>query len=430
MSPIQALAIVFFGSILIGVPIYICLGISSVIAILLGVNIPFQWIPQVIYSGMNNYAIIAVPLFVLAGTIMQRGGITKDIIKVFNILVGRITGGLGIVTILSCMFFAAISGSGPGTVAAIGTIMIPAMVAGKYSKGYAAATTSSGGTIGIMIPPSNPMIVYGVVAQVSITGLFISGFIPGIIIGLSLILLAYIFAKRDKVKPITQHFLIKDLLKAIWKGKWSLFTPILILGGIYGGIFTPVEASVVAVVYAIFVSVFITKQIAIKEYFQCLKESNKISGSIMIIIGTSTLFGRILTLYRVPKLVVEYMTGISTNPIVIMLIIVGLFIILGMFMETLSTIIIMTPLLLPLVKTLGVHPIVFGIIFIATNEIAFLTPPLGVNLFVASKIANYPVEKIAKAVFPYIIMLILCVVFFILFPQVILFLPRLLGFAN
>lgn len=428
MTPVTGLAITFFGSIMIGVPIYIALGISSVIAMFLGANIPLVWIAQVIYSGMNNFVIIAIPLFVLAGTVMEKGGITGEIIDVFNICIGRVRGGLGIVTIMSCMFFAAISGSGPGTVAAVGSIMIPAMLKAKYSKGYASAVASSGGTLGIMIPPSNPMIVYAALSQISVTGLFIAGVIPGIFIGISLILLAYIFARIDKVEVSHDKFSWKKLLNALVKGKWSLFTPFLILGGIYSGIFTPVEAATVAVVYALFVSVVINKKFKLKDIKNCLTTSNLISGTIMIIIGTSTLFGRILTMYNVPQSIVKFMSSISTDANVILLIIVGLFLILGMIMETLSTIIILTPMLLPVVTALGVDPVVFGIIFVATNEIAFLTPPLGINLFVASKLTNCSVETISKSVFPYVLVLIVDIVIFIFFPQIILFLPRLLGY--
>ena len=428
MSPIAWLTITFFGALVIGVPVYVTLGLAGVVAILAGARISLEYIPQAIYGGLDNFPIIAIPCFVLAGSIMEHSGMTRDIVTVFDKLIGGMRGSLGIVTILACTFFAAISGSGPGTVAAIGSIMIPAMVWQKYPINYASGIACTGGDLGVMIPPSNPMIIFGVMAQSSITALFIGGIVPGLMMAVGFIGLAYLFAVKEKIPVTEAKFNLKESLKAIWKGKFALCTPILILGGIYSGIFTPVEASVVAVVYALLVAVFVQGNFGVRQLIESLRKSHNISGVLMIIIGTSTLFGRLLTMYRVPNLMVSTLTGISTNPVVILWILLGIFIVLGMFMETLSTIIIVTPLLLPLTNALGIDPLVFGIFFVATNTVAFTTPPLGVNLFVAARLSGLSVERVFVNVFPYIMVEIGVIILIIYFPGIVTFLPRLMGF--
>lgn len=413
----------------LGLPIFMSLGIATFIS-LTASNIPLTMVAQTLYQGVDKFPLLAIPCFILAGSLMERGGVTQQIIDVVLRFTGRIAGGLGIATILACMFFSAISGSGPGTVAAIGTIMIPAMIRRGYDRGYAGAVSSSGGTLGILIPPSNPMIIYGVIANCSIVGLFIAGMIPGLMIGVAHCFVAYYVARRMKFERTNEAFNFKELASMCWKGKFALATPVVILGGIYAGIFTPVEASVVAVFYALLVGTLINRQLSFSDIIESLTDGTRITGTVIIIVGTSTVFGHILTVNQAPLKLAEMLTSISTNWFVVMLMIIAVFFFLGMFMETLSTIIILTPVLLPAVTELGINPIYFGIIFVVTNEVAFLTPPLGVNLFVACQLSEVSIERLSLHVLPHILAIIVCILILAYFPDIILFLPRLFGYGG
>jgi C4-dicarboxylate transporter DctM subunit len=412
----------------LGLPIYMCLGIASFVS-LTASDIPLTIVAQTLYQGVDKFPLLAIPCFILAGSLMERGGVTQQIIDVVLRFTGRITGGLGIATILACMFFSAISGSGPGTVAAIGTLMIPAMIKRGYDRGYAGAVSSSGGTLGILIPPSNPMIIYGVIANCSIVGLFIAGMIPGFIIGMAHCFVAYYVARRMKFRSTGERFHLKEFLVICWRGKYALATPFVVLGGIYAGVFTPVEASVIAVLYALGVGAIINRKLKFRGILESLTDATRITGTVIIIVGTSMVFGQILTVNQAPLKLAQLITHISTNWFVVMLMIIAVFFFIGMFMETLSTIIILTPVLLPVVIELGIHPIFFGIIFVLTNEVAFLTPPLGVNLFVACQLADVSIERLSLHVLPHIFAIVVCILFLTYFPQIILWLPRLLGYG-
>lgn len=420
------------GSLLVclflGLPIFMSLGIATFVSLSTS-DIPLTMVAQTLYQGVDKFPLLAIPCFILAGSLMERGGVTQQIIDVVLRFTGKITGGLGIATIIACMFFSAISGSGPGTVAAIGTLMIPAMISRGYDKGYAGAVSSSGGTLGILIPPSNPMIIYGVIANCSIVGLFIAGMVPGIIIGISHCFVAYYVARRLNFGSTGEKFNLKEFLVLCWRGKFSLATPFVILGGIYTGVFTPVEASVIAVFYALLVGSVINRKLNFQNILESLTDSARITGTVIIIVGTSTVFGQILAVNQAPLKLAAFITSISTDWFIVMLMIIAVFIFLGMFMETLSTIIILTPVLLPVVMELGIDPIYFGIIFVVTNEVAFLTPPLGVNLFVACQLANVSLERLSLHVLPHIVAIILCILVLAYFPDIILWLPRLMGYA-
>jgi C4-dicarboxylate transporter DctM subunit len=425
---IAILTITLFACLFLGLPIFMSLGIATFVSLITS-NIPLTMVAQTLYQGVDKFPLLAIPCFILAGSLMERGGVTQQIIDVVLRFTGRITGGLGIATILACMFFSAISGSGPGTVAAIGTLMIPAMVNRGYDRGYAGAVSSSGGTLGILIPPSNPMIIYGVIANCSIVGLFMAGMVPGIIIGLAHCFVAYYVARRLNFGSTGEQFNLKELMVMCWRGKFALATPFIILGGIYAGVFTPVEASVIAVFYALLVGGIINRQLKFTDIIESLTDATRITGTVIIIVGTSTVFGQILTVNQAPLKLAAFITNISTNWFVVMLMIIAVFFFLGMFMETLSTIIILTPVLLPVVMKLGIDPIYFGIIFVVTNEVAFLTPPLGVNLFVACQLSDVSIERLSLHVLPHIIAIVLCILVLAYFPDIILWLPRLLGYA-
>jgi C4-dicarboxylate transporter, DctM subunit len=415
----------FIFSIAIGVPIFAALGIPAAIELLRS-PMPLVTLAQNLFTGVDQFPLLAIPCFILAGSLMIRGGITHEIITVMNILVGKLPGGLAVVTILSCMFFAAISGSGPGTTAAIGAIMIPAMVKKKYDIDFAGAVAASGGTLGVIIPPSNPMIVYGVLASVSVADLFIAGFLPGFLIGASMIVVSLFTCIRNGYRADDESFEIKRLVSAIAVGKYSLFMPFLILGGIYLGIFTPTEAAVVAVIYAFLVGLLVKKSLNLRLLWDSLSETSSICGGLVLIMGTAMFFGRFLSIEQVPQKIAANILSISRDPIVLMLIITAFLLFLGTFMETLSTVIILTPIFLPLLKAVGINPIHFGVIFVVTNEIGFLTPPLGVNLFVSCSLTGRTLEQISLKMIPFIVALCICLVILIYFPEVSLFLPRLL----
>ena len=283
------------------------------------------------------------------------------------------------------------------------------------------------GSLGILIPPSNPMLVYGIIANVSISALFTAGFVPGALVGTCLMFTAYTIARRHGYKGTMHSYTMAEFGRALLKNIWSLMAPVVILGGIYAGICTPVEASVVAVWYALFVGFFITKKLSLKEVFNAMKLANISTGTILIVVGVSTIFGRFLTMYQIPQQLAAQMMLYTTNPILILLLIAALLFFLGMFMETLATIVVLAPVFLPIIKSVGIDPVFFGVFWVITNEIALLTPPLGVNLFIAMNLSNLPLERVAKGAIPYIFLLILVVFFLIFFPDVVTFLPKALG---
>jgi len=411
---------------LLGVPIAFSLGIAAVVGVFMA-KIPFLYMAQTAYTGCDIFTLISVPGFILAGYLMQRGGISERITDVANELVGFLPGGLGIVTIIACMFFASVSGSGPATVAAIGSIMIPAMKKQGYSTKFSAAVSASGGTLGILIPPSNPMIIYGVVANVSIAGLFMAGMVPGLIVGGMLALITYLISRYQGFRGEEKRFSLRRLYRAVVRGVWALLSPVIVLGGIYSGAFTPVEASIVAVMYALLVACFIYRSLSLKAIYAALVESSVLSGTVLIIMGPALAFGRILTLYRIPQELGEIFASLSTNWFVVLMVINLFLIFVGTFMETLAAIVILTPIFLPIVKQLGVDPIHFGILIVVTSEIGFLTPPLGVNLFVACGLTGLTLEIVSKAVVPFILTLFACTVILTIFPQISTFLPAWLG---
>lgn len=414
-------ALVFFACLVLGVPIFVTLGVPSLIE-LQSSQIPLASLAHSLFDGVDKFPLLAIPSFVLAGAIMSRAGITRDIIEVMRAVVGKAYGGLAIVTILSCMFFAAISGSGPGTVAAIGTLLIPAMKEDGYPKDFAAAVTSSGGTLGILLPPSNPMIVYGVLASVSIGDLFLASLLPGILMGALLVGTTYFLSRRKGYKGETRPFQASVFLSSVYRAKFSLATPFIVLGGIYGGVFTPVEASIIAVVYALLVGMAIKRTICLSDLWDALSEASTICGGLILIMGTAIFFGEFLALNLIPQKIAASLLTVTKDPVVMLLIICAILIVLGTFMETLSTVIILTPILLPLIKQLGIDPIHFGILLVVTSEIGFLTPPLGVNLFVACGISGLTIEEISRRVIPFIATITVGLLILLFFPQISLFL--------
>lgn len=426
---ITLLFLVLTACLLLGIPIIISIGIATFFA-LQQTQIPLVILAKSIYTATDNFPLHAIPFFIFAGALMEESGMSEQIVEVMEKAIGWIRGGLAIAAILGCMFFASMSGSGPATAVAIGFIVIPSMVSRGYAKDFSAALTSSAGSLGILIPPSNPMIVYGVVGQASIVGLFIAGVIPGLFVTTILIVISYFICRRRAYGQEVSRFSPGELLRVCWRSKWSLLTPIIILGGIYGGIFTPVEGAVVAVNYSLIVGVVVTRKLSWRKIYDCLSRTCLICGAMIVLIGLSTAFGELLTLSQAPQRVAELLTAISNDWRVIYMIVIAFLIILGTFMDTMATIIILTPILLPVMVKLGVHPIHFGIVFVVTNEIAFLTPPVGANLFAMAGVTGLPIERISREEIPFIVGLIVAVIILALFPEIVLFLPRLTGYLN
>jgi C4-dicarboxylate transporter, DctM subunit len=415
-----------FICLLIGVPIAISLGVSALVAIYFGSTLPLDIITQKAFTSLDSFPLLAIPFFMLAGILMGKGGVSKRLLDLATAMVGWMTGGLSMVTIVACMFFAAISGSGPATVAAIGGFMIPAMVAKKYDGGFAAAVSASAGSIGVIIPPSIPFVLYGVIGSVSVGSLFLAGVIPGLLIGIGLMITSYIISKKNGYKP--EHVKRMDI-KSVWKAtsdaKWALLIPVIILGGIYGGIFSPTEAAVVAVVYALVIGKFVYKELTWESIFESFREAVIINATTMIIIGLSVSFAYFMTLEQIPNDISGYLTNLSSNPVIILIAINILLLIVGMFIDTISALVVLTPILLPIVTSVGVDPIHFGVILVANLAIGFITPPLGVNLFVASSVGKVKFERIVRAIIPFMVSMIICLLVITYVPELSLWLPGL-----
>lgn len=413
----------FFAlSLIIGIPIAVSIGVATYAGLLYN-DVPLSFVAQLAFSGLDNYTYLAIPMFILAGFLMEVGGLSKRIVNFAASIVGNISGGLAIITVVACVFFAAISGSSPATVAAIGSMMIPSMIKKGYDKDFSGAVTASAGSLGILVPPSIPMIIYAVTAEVSVGEMFLAGIFPGLIMGLGLIICVFIISKKRGFKNSDNPFVFKNVLKSLWEAKWSLFTPVLILGGIYSGIFTATEASVVTVIYALFVGFFINKELKLKKMPGILKNAAITTGTVIIILGFATAFARFLTLNQVPQMLGNAILSFTENKMTILLLFVLLIFITGMFLETSAQILIYTPLFLPMLMELGVSPIHFGIILIVGTELGLITPPVGVNLFVAQGITGSSMGKISKNVVPFILSMLIIQLLLTFVPQLVTFLP-------
>lgn len=390
----------------ISLPIGISLGLSTVIALIFMTDIDTVMVAQTAFASLDSFTLMAIPFFMLAGNFMRYGGISKRLLDLADHIIGFVTGGLGAVTTLTCMFFAAISGSGPATVSAIGSFMMPAMKEKGYDPGYSAALTAAAGTIGVVIPPSIPFVIYGVVTGTSIGSLFLAGIIPGILMGLALMVTNYRTAKKNGWLGSGQRPKLRSVGKATKNAFWALMSPVIILGGIYGGIFTPTEAAAVSCVYTFVIGKFVYKELDMKKLMDCLKDTVLLAGATSFMIGLSSGFAFLLTMKQVPNTVAEALLSVSDNKIVILLIINVFLLIIGCFIDNISSCTILAPILLPVVVALGVDPIHFGIIMTTNLAIGFITPPYGANLFIASAVGNTPMESIIKRVWPLILTIV------------------------
>lgn len=415
----------FFVLMLIGVPIGLAIGLSALI-VFISMGIPLQMVPQTLLEGNNSFALVAVPFFVLAGDILAKGGISERIVSFAEAALGRIRGGLSVVSVLASMFIAAISGSGAATTAAVGASLLPDMKVKGYDVADSAALIASAGTIGVVIPPSVPMVLYAVIAGESVAKLFVGGFIPGALMGFGLIGWA-LYKAKVRNYPRGSSFPLREVWKKFLDSFWGLLAPVIILGGIFSGIFTPSEAAAVAVVYSVFVAVFIYRGLNFKKFYRLVIGSGVTSALIMFIIATAKLFGWGLAFYQIPQAVASALLGITGNVPMLVFLVIGIIILLsGMFMETASALIILTPIFIPAVTGVGGNLLHFGVVLTIGLAIGMATPPVAIDIYVASAITGLPMGKIVRPIVPMVGILI--VVFFLVMyiPDLALFLPRLL----
>lgn len=418
-----------FGSfgmlLLIGVPVGIALAGASMIAIM---SLPFlnpEFLVQGLVTGLDSFPLLAVVLFTLAGNLMSQGGISKRLLHVAEVFFGHFTGGLGIVAIVACMFFASISGTGSATVAAIGLTMIPSMVKKGYSRSFSGALIASSGGIGVIIPPSVVMIVYAITAEVSVTKMFMAGIIPGIVVGIALIGYCVIVSHIKGYQGNDRKATWSEKWQALREASWAMLLPVIILGGIYSGIFTPTESAAIGVMYGLFFGMFVYKELDVKTVVKTILESSLLVGAVLVIVGASVTFGRILTLERLPTEIATFILSLTENKILILLCITLLLLIVGTFMETLAAIVILTPILLPIVTALGMDPVHFGIVMIVNLAIGFVTPPLGANLFMASQVGKVPIESLSRAIIGWIGAMLVALMAITFIPAISMTLPNL-----
>lgn len=422
MSGTTVMLVSFFTLLFLGMPIAITIGISAALALWVS-GIPIVFLSQIAFSALDSFVFLAIPLFIMAGYIMETGGLSQRIVDFASSLIGRVTGGLAIVTVLACMFFASISGSSPATVAAIGTMMIPSMIRRGYSPKFAGGLTACAGSLGIMIPPSIPMIIYAISADLSIGRMFIAGIVPGLLVGTGLILVAVIISLKRGYSGSEQAFSWRRVGRTAWNGKWALLTPVVVLGGIYSGVFTPTEAACVTVVYALIVSLFIYKDMRLRDLYKITSRAAVTTGSVMIILGFAMAFARYLTIMQIPNEVAALILQVTDNGTVILLLFVVMIMITGMFMDTTVQILIYTPLLLPVLTKFGVDPYHFGIILVVGTELGLITPPVGVNVFIAKTVSETRLIDLAISIIPFVASMLLIQVALVFMPEVISFLP-------
>ncbi len=419
------MAVVLIGLFAIGIPIAVSMGLTGFVVILLRGDIPIEVTAQRFMTGVDSFPLLAVPFFMLAGALMNTGGITDRLVRFANALVGRLTGGLGHVVVVTNMIMAGMSGSAVADCSATGSVLIPAMVRAKFSPAFSAAVTASASTIGPIIPPSIPFVIFGILAGVSIGRLFLGGAIPGILMGLYLMAVVYLVSKRrgygrgEKVsgREIWQSF--KNAIPA-------LFLPILIAWGIVGGIVTPTEAAVLAVLYALFLGIFVYRELNLAGMVQVFGEAALTTGVVMFIVGGASLLAWIMTREQAGPILVAWVTSITRSRNAVLLVINIILLILGCFFETLSLLILLVPVLMPLVRALGIDPVHFGVMFVLNLMIGLITPPVGMSMFISAAIAKIRVTEFAREIPLFIVALLVVLALITYVPSLVLFLPDLL----
>ncbi|WP_442489313.1 TRAP transporter large permease [Halomonas litopenaei] len=435
---------VFFLLLVLGAPITVSLGVAALATYLsLGEN-PMAFV-QIAFTSVGSFPLMALPAFILAGALMEAAGISRRLVDIAEAFAGPVTGGLAAATVFACMFFGAISGSGPATTAAVGMLMIPAMANRGYDRGYGSAITASSGGLGVVIPPSIPMVIFGIsgmglqpsaqaVAEhgafqtLSIPKLFIAGILPGMVIAGCLLTVNYIISRRRGYSGLSDSWSWDTIARSLKRGVWSILAPLIILGGIYSGLFTPTESAIVAIAYTLIVGIFLHRELKWKPALKTLETTTWITGRVLLILFTATVFGRLLVEQRVPAVIAEGMLGLTDNLYLIWAMVIAFLLFVGMFMETLAAIMILTPVLLPIMYMLGMDPVHVGIVVVCALAIGFQTPPLGENLFVASGIGGASIEEISVKALPFAASSVFALFVIAYFPEISLWLPRMLGY--
>lgn len=419
------LFVVFFVLLIIAIPVSISLGITSVLPSIMdpSFTVGAKYLIRAMFGGLDSFPLLAVPMFVLSGILMAKGGISRRLFDVFAYFLGKLPAGMPSAVIVTCLFYGAISGSGPATVAAVGSMTIPILTSLGYDITFAAAIVAVAGGLGVIIPPSIPFIMYGMASGASVSDLFLAGIVPGIIIALLLIGYAVYHAKRygeDRAKIDAEVNALheKGLLRVLKESFFALLSPIIILGCIYTGIASPTEAAVISVFYALIISMFVYKSITVKDLWPILTESLRTFTPILFILATSTAFSRVLTILHVPQLVSEAIINNIHSPVMILLVINLFLLLVGMIMDTTPAILILTPILLPIIEAIGMDPIQFGVIMVVNLAIGFVTPPIGVNLFVASSLTDVPIMDLSKKAMPMIGLFLIALLLITFIPQI------------
>jgi C4-dicarboxylate transporter DctM subunit len=421
MTPVVIGAVVVLMA--LGVPLAVVVGITALLCVISFTGIPPQALFQQLYQGAEYDLLQAVIFFIVAGNIMTRGSLASRLIKVGQALVGGFSGGLAITSVLLCIFFAAISGSSPATVVAIGTIMIPALIKSGYDERFSVGLLTSAGSLGIMIPPSIPMIIWAVVVGVSVTKQFTAGFLPGILIGLVLIAYSYFMARKHGWR-VSRKISGRELIEALKQGAWGLFMPFLVLGGIYSGAFTATEAASVAFVYALLVELFVHQSIRLKDMMPIFRESVLTSAMLLFIIANASVLSYYFSVDQIPERVADFLIRYIDNRFMFLLLINIALLIMGCFMDVVSAMLVLGPVFMPLLQRFGIDFIHFGIIMVLNIEIGFLTPPFGVNLFVASGVTGKDVLEVARSVVPYLLIMLGMLLLITYVPWISLVLTR------
>ncbi|AFN35272.1 probable C4-dicarboxylate transporter [Taylorella equigenitalis 14/56] len=422
--------VILFGTLflfmLMGVPVAFSLGLSSSIIILFFSADSLSSIAVKIFETSEHYTLLAIPFFLLAGAFMTTGGVAKRLIDFANASVGHIRGGLAIASVLSCMLFAALSGSSPATVAAVGSITIAGMVRSGYPIDFGTGIVTNAGTLGILIPPSITMVVYAAVTEQSVGRLFMAGVIPGLLLGVVLMVAIYIVARRKNL-PAQPRATFREWIVSARKALWGLILVFIILGGIYSGAFTATEAAAVAAAYSFFVAVFVYKDIKLKECPRVVLEAAKLSVMLMFIIANAMLFAHVLTTENIPQDITRIVADMNLEAWQFLIVVNIILLVAGAFMEPSAIILIMVPILFPIATQLGIDPIHLGIMMVVNMEIGLITPPVGLNLFVSSAITKMPVEKVIKATLPWLVIMLLFLILITYVPDISLWLPNVIG---
>lgn len=424
------IALTFLVLVLIGMPVGFVLGVTGLFSMLkMGLGSVLQLVPQRYFAGVDMFTLMAMPFFILAGEIMNKTGITTRLVKFSNVLVGHLQGGLAHANILASVFFAGITGAAVSDTAAIGSMLIPAMVEEGYDKDFSAAVTASSSIIGPTIPPSNIMVIYGAFMQVSIAGLFLAGVLPGLLIAAVLMVMTARISKKRGYPVGERRATLKEILVAFKESFVALLMPVIILGGILSGVFTPTEAAAVAVAYSMFIGFFVFRSLSVKDLWPIFLKMARTTGVVFLVIAAASILGWVLTMEQIPEKVATLMLSISTNKWIIMGMILVLLLFVGMFMDIAAALIILGPILHPLAVDIGFDPLHFGIIMVLALNIALMTPPVGACLFVACGISRLTIEQLSREIFPFIIMVVIALLVVTFVPGISLFLPRLMGMA-